>query len=231
MSEPQSAATANGHGHDTPPNDVARPDAISQPDPARLPDAERLPDPARSFDAAMAIAGDRAAFVRLVHKTARLVLATILLDVRDPHLADDLTQETFLRAWKAIHTLIDPKGFNAWLISIARAVVIDDARARSRKKRAHSQPAHPLQRVDEDVRDPSATAPHAQLEQQERRQQLIDALRSLPGPQREVLSMRYLADADYATIAEQLNLTDGALRGHLHRGLASLRAKLAVTKT
>jgi DNA-directed RNA polymerase specialized sigma24 family protein len=41
--------------------------------------------------------------------------------------------------------------------------------------------------------------------------------------------MRYLADCDYDTIAHQCSLSDGALRGHLSRGLAALRGKLSGT--
>jgi RNA polymerase sigma-70 factor (ECF subfamily) len=187
-------------------------------------------DPQRSFDAALAAAGDRGAFVRLVGSTGRLVFATVMLAVRDPHLAEDLTQETFLRAWRAIETLRDPGKFNAWLIGIARATCTDEARRRTRQKRATpDSPARP-QRV-EGLRlvDDRADTPLDQADQQERRELLIDALQSLPEPQRQVLSLRYLAGADYETIAQQLSMTDGALRGHLSRGLAAMRGKLRGT--
>jgi RNA polymerase sigma-70 factor (ECF subfamily) len=75
--------------------------------------------------------------------------------------------------------------------------------------------------VDDRIDDPLA-----QADQQERREKLIEALNALPESQRQVLSLRYLAGADYDTIAQQLSLTDGALRGHLSRGLAALRTTL-----
>ncbi len=177
-------------------------------------------------DAARAVAGDRAAFVRLVNRTARLVLATILLDVHDPHQADDLTQETFLKAWRSIGTLNDPSRFNAWLIGIAKTVCIDAHRHANRKKRGTpgASPVRPLQRVESDPEDPTP-GPLDLLSQADQRERLIEALKSLPAGQREVLSLRYLAGADYETIAKQLNLTDGALRGLLHRGLAEVRER------
>ncbi len=185
------------------------------------------PAQSNNADAVRAIAGDRAAFVRLVNRTARLVLATILLDVRDPHLADDLTQETFLKAWRAIGTLNDPSRFNAWLIGIAKTTCVDAHRNAHRKKRSVPglPPIRPLQRVESEPEDP-APGPLEQLSQTDQRERLIEALKSLPDGQRDVLSMRYLAGADYETIAMQLNLTDGALRGLLHRGLAELRERL-----
>jgi RNA polymerase sigma-70 factor (ECF subfamily) len=79
--------------------------------------------------------------------------------------------------------------------------------------------------VDESP-DP-APGPLDRLTQADQRQQLIAALQSLPIAQRDVLAMRYLAGADYATIAQQLDLTDGALRGLLHRGLTTLRETFA----
>ncbi len=202
-----------------------------------------LPAEQHQADSKRAAAGDRAAFHRLVHATARLVLATVVLEVRDPHLADDLTQETFLRAWKSIGTLKDPSRFNAWLIGIAKSACIDAHRHRSRKKRAagtlrderdaraprtqrEDSPVAPLQRVEdgfaEEAIDPSP-GPLALLAQSDQRDRLFEALNSLPQPQRQVLAMRYLSGADYETIAASLNLTDGQLRGLLHRGLAALR--------
>ena len=187
-------------------------------------------DPQRSFDAALAAAGDRAAFVRLVKSTSRLVFATVMLAVRDPHLADDLTQETFLRAWRSVGQLADPAKFNAWLIGIARSVIVDEHRHRSRKKRTPEPSAARPQRV-EGLRlvDDRIDTPLDQADQQERREKLIEALQALPEPQQQVLSMRYLASCDYDTIATQLGLTDGALRGHLSRGLIALRQRLSGT--
>jgi len=182
------------------------------------------PTPAEQLraDAIRAGQGDRLAFHRLVRATARLALTTIVLEVRDPHLADDLTQETYLRAWRSIGTLNDPGKFNAWLIGIAKSVCVDAHKHRSRKKRTAPQSTDDAKNNEHLIRDPGPD-PLEQLSQSDRREQLLAALESLPMAQKQVLSMRYLAGADYETIAAQLNLTDGALRGHLHRGLAALR--------
>ena len=196
----------------------------------------------QAADAKRAIAGDRAAFVWLVNSTARLVLATILLDVRDPHWADDLTQETFLKAWRSIGTLNDPSRFNAWLIGIAKSVCVDAHRHNQRIKRGggtETSTVARLKRVGQEseqntdsasLEDPSP-GPLDRLSQADQRERLIEALKSLPDAQRDVLSLRYLAGADYDTIAKQLNLSDGALRGLLHRGLAALRERLGRRET
>ena len=79
--------------------------------------------------------GDRTAFELLVRQTARGIYAHVLLKTGDAHLADDLTQETYLLAWKRIAALRDPKAFVGWLRSIANAAIIDAARRSKRAKR------------------------------------------------------------------------------------------------
>src|SRR5581483_4971206 len=69
----------------------------------------------------------------------------------------------------------------------------------------------------------TAPAPTQRLEDEERRQQLLDLLRSLPEEYRLPLWLRYFGGADYETIQAQLGLTNGSLRGLLHRGLRMLR--------
>ena len=68
--------------------------------------------------------------------------------------------------------------------------------------------------------------PWAQRPRAETRQRVLAVLRSLPEDYRLPLTLRYIAGADAETIGEQLGLTNGALRGLLHRGLKMLRDRL-----
>ena len=70
-------------------------------------------------------------------------------------------------------------------------------------------------------------APDQAIAQDEERQQVLAALRSLPEEYRLPLTLRYLAGADYETIEMQLGLSNGALRGLLHRGLKMLRSRMS----
>jgi len=72
--------------------------------------------------------GSREAFEELVRRTTRMVYAKLYLETGDPHLAEDLVQETFLRAFRSIGHLTDPKGFRAWLMTIGQSVLIDSYR-------------------------------------------------------------------------------------------------------
>ncbi len=177
-------------------------------------------------DTAMVIrardSGDRAAFEELIRRTSRLVYARLILECGNVHKAEDLVQETYLLAFRSLHRLRSPEGFRAWLLSIARNALTDDARHHSRQKRLTPQ------RDDTSLSFVASTepAPGEQLEKNERREQVLSALRSLPEEYQMPLTLRYLAGADAETIGTQLGLTNGSLRGLLHRGLKLLRERL-----
>jgi RNA polymerase sigma-70 factor (ECF subfamily) len=178
----------------------------------------------RDADAAFVIAsrrGDAEAFEELVRRTARLVYARAYLETGDRHRAEDLVQETFLTAWRKIGQLSDVNGFRAWLMTILHSTVVDAARRASRKKR---KGRGGNERETEMLRlaDPAPT-PAESVEVNEQRQRALSILRSLPREYQQVLMLRYLAGADYETIARQLALSNGSLRGLLHRGLTLLR--------
>src|SRR5881296_2711835 len=80
--------------------------------------------------------GDRGAFEELVRRTSRLVFARLYLETGDPHAAEDLLQETLLRAYHSLGQLHDPGHLRTWLLTIAQNLVTDHARRQSRQKRA-----------------------------------------------------------------------------------------------
>ncbi len=166
--------------------------------------------------------GDRTAFEELVRRTGRLVYARLYLDTGNPSRAEDLVQETFLAAYRSLHRLTNADGFRPWLLAIAHNVLIDAARWDARRKRA-APPASDAPLSEVPANGPS---PDEQAQREEARQRVLAVLRSLPEEYRLPLTLRYLAGADYEAIGEQLGLTNGSLRGLLHRGLKMLRDRL-----
>src|SRR5262245_14710677 len=165
--------------------------------------------------------GERAAFELLVRRTARLLFARLYLDTSgDAHRAEDLAQETYLLAWRRVGELNDANKFRPWLMQIGQSVLLDSAKRDGRKKRTGTL------RIDSEVRDQSGQTPSESASSDEQRRRAIAALQSLPEEYRLPLTLRYLADADYATIARQLALSNGALRGLLRRGMKLMREKL-----
>lgn len=169
----------------------------------------------------LAIAGHKPAFEMLVQRTSRLVWARQILHTRDRALAEDLTQETYLRAWRSIGQLKEVETFRAWLLKIADSVRLDSIKQATRRKRGAPSSLD----AGQDAPDPAATPPE-QAESGELCSRALTALSELPEQYQQVLSLRYLGGAEMDEISNQLALTNGSLRGLLHRGLEMLREKM-----
>ena len=128
-----------------------------------------------------------------------------------------------LIAFRSLKELTDPRAFRSWLLTIAENVFLDSVRREQRKKRGGRAAVNPA--VLATVPGP-ARRPDEQAEQEELRGRVLAALRSLPEEYRLPLTLRYIIEADYETIETQLGLTNGSLRGLLHRGLKILRSRL-----
>jgi RNA polymerase sigma-70 factor (ECF subfamily) len=129
--------------------------------------------------------------------------------------ADDIVQETFIRAWRHLPQLrADDRPVRPWLFRVARNLLIDaDRAARSRPIRVPGQPA-------EDARDDSV------LDQVLDRQLVTDALQRLSPAHRSVLVETFYRGGTPATIASQLGIPHGTARSRLHYALHALRQQL-----
>ena len=167
--------------------------------------------------------GDRAAFGELVRRTSRLLYARLYLETGDRHFAEDLLQETWILAYRSLGRLTNPGSLRPWLLAIAQNVLAEAMRRQTRQKRTPPPRAesHLLTEVPS-----SGLTPIQDAERTDSHDQVLAMLRSLPEDYRSALTLRYLAGADYETIETQLGLTNGALRGLLHRGLKILRSRL-----
>lgn len=163
--------------------------------------------------AAQAIQGDASAFEALVRKYNRLVWAAIYGEIHDPGWTEDLVQETFLRAWKAIGQLESPAAFRPWLLSIARRLAF---RHRELARNTLTLAAEPV-----------STAGLHLAEEDETPRRVHAAIQKLPERERMPVILRFLNGMDYRQIGESLQLSNGALRGLLNRGLARLRRDLS----
>jgi RNA polymerase sigma-70 factor (ECF subfamily) len=167
--------------------------------------------------------GDRSAFEEIVRRTSRLVFARLYLETGDRHRAEDLLQETWLRAFRALGELKDAANLRSWLLTIATHALTDAARGEQARKRGGA--ARP-ESGDLALHPDCGLPPEEEASRSELRDRVLAGLRSLPEEYRLPLTLRYLAGSDYESIEIQLGLTNGALRGLLHRGLKMLRARL-----
>ncbi|HEX8003297.1 MAG TPA: RNA polymerase sigma factor [Mycobacteriales bacterium] len=154
-------------------------------------------------------------FDAVVRDNADAVFGFVLRRVGRRTAAEDLAQETFLRAWRARRTLREEASVRAWLLSIALNVVRDDARRRSRRVAEVPQPEHL------DVPEPGSD-PAARVEGGESLAALRDALAALPARQREMFLLRERDGLSYADIAALLGCPVGTVMSGLSRARARL---------
>ncbi len=158
-----------------------------------------------------AIHGDRQAFEMIIRNHSRTLFAIAYGILQNREEAEDVVQDSLVKAWKMRWRVRDPEKFPAWLSMIARHRAHDVFRKR-----------RPIPFTHEAIETSEAHTPDSV----EIDQQLHLALTTLPELHRAALTLRYFEDLDYRTIENTLGLTNGALRGILGRALASLRKQL-----
>jgi RNA polymerase sigma-70 factor (ECF subfamily) len=145
--------------------------------------------------------------------------------------ADDLTQDTMLKAYRAIDRFEPGTDARAWLLAILRNARVDRIRAAAAARGAEvslsgmaQEPADPpqTQELDPEI---AAQNPQAVLEQLSDRE-LIDALQSLPEEIRWTLLLVDVQGMDHADAAAALGVPVGTVKSRAHRGRAMLRTAL-----
>lgn len=182
---------------------------------------------------ARARAGDRSAFDDLVERYAPQIYNLSLRITGSPEEAEDCVQETFLRAYSAMHTFRGQAAFFTWLYQVALNVARDSARRRRHQAVSLSElvpqddqdgPSDPALGLAAD--DPSLQ-PEEALVAQRRRQLVLSALAALPEHHREVIVLYDLQGLSYEDIARVLNTRVGTVKSRLNRARLALRDLLA----
>jgi RNA polymerase sigma-70 factor (ECF subfamily) len=158
-----------------------------------------------------AIHGERDAFEMIIRTHSRTLFAIAYGILQNREEAEDVVQDSLVKAWKTRWRVRDPEKFHAWLCTIARHRAHDMIR----KRRPVPFPHQTLETSE------TKTAHTTEIDQQ-----LHSALAALPELHRAALTLRYFEEQDYRSIENALGLTNGALRGILGRALASLRKQL-----
>ena len=131
--------------------------------------------------------------------------------------AEDLAQETFLRAWRRRRQLREPRATAVWLLTITRNLWNDRLRRKSRRPLA----VEPL----EDIHEARASGPEDNLMAREDLHRVLEAMNSLPPRQREVLCLFACEGLALGEIAEVLGITADAAKASLCEGRKRLRRR------
>jgi RNA polymerase sigma-70 factor (ECF subfamily) len=166
--------------------------------------------------------GDQTAWEAIVAQYRRKVFNVAYKFVGKHDLAEDLTQDIFLKIFKSLDTFDRRANFQTWLISVSRNLCIDHYRS-VRKER---------EIIDRDVdanqlSPPSAEpSPMAALEQRDRVDLLRQALANLPATLRAAVVMRDIQELSYQEIADQLKLPEGTVKSRINRGRTELARQI-----
>jgi RNA polymerase sigma-70 factor (ECF subfamily) len=161
-----------------------------------------------------AIQGDRDAFETIIRSFSRSLFAIAYGILQNREEAEDVVQDTFVKAWKSRWRVRDAAKFPAWLSTIARN------RARDMARRRRPEPL-PEDFEATDMMEFEGSGPKADLDGEVR-----SALAQLPELHRVAVTLRYFEELDYGTIEKTLGLTNGSLRGILGRALGLMRKRL-----
>ena len=167
--------------------------------------------------------GDERAFEQLLLTHQKSVYNLCLRMVKNPDDALDLSQEAFLRAWRALDQYQFDAAFSTWLFRLTSNVCIDFLR--KQKRQQHMS----LTVTDEDepgeefaVPDP-APGPEEQIIQNDRRAAVARAMASLPEDWRVVMQLRVVEQLSYEQIAGILDIKVGTVKSRLARARTQLR--------
>jgi RNA polymerase sigma-70 factor (ECF subfamily) len=170
------------------------------------------------------LAGRTEAFEELVRRWSGRVTALCHARVSRGSAAEDLAQESLLRAFRALATLAEPEKFGPWLCGIATRTCLDWLKAKERTQVPFStlvQDRH----VDQVLGRPTAEEP--ELDRADELHRLMTEVEALPEECREVVMLYYYEDLTYRDLARLLGVSPATVNARLTRARNLLRERLS----
>ncbi len=157
--------------------------------------------------------GDREAFSKLYNEYYKKIYRYCVINIFRTELAQDICQETFIKAWKSLHSFSLEKGgtFQAYLFKIARNLIID----LSRKKKEFSLASY----VDIETYEHF----EEKLDRENDIEKVKIALAKLEEKDRQIIILRYFEDLQHNEVAKIIGIKEGALRVRTIRVLQKLK--------
>jgi RNA polymerase sigma-70 factor, ECF subfamily len=170
--------------------------------------------------------GDQSAWDEIVRLHWRKVFNIAYKFVGRHDLAEDLTQDVFLKLFKSLNSFDRRANFQTWLISVSRNLCIDHYRSVRKERESIAR--------DVDPADLAPVAPgrsaHAELELRDRVELLKVALDTLAPTLRTAVMMRDIQELTYQEIADRLKLPEGTVKSRINRGRTELARQIQVLR-
>jgi RNA polymerase sigma-70 factor (ECF subfamily) len=172
-----------------------------------------------------ALAGSQSAFEQIVRRYQRPVISLIARMTGDRALAEDLAQETFVKAFRSLAAFDTTRRLSSWLFRIAHNTAIDAMR-RSAPPPASIDEAHSASARLNETATPPVPDP---VERQELGRALEAALAELRSDQRAAIVLRYEQGLSFDEIGTVLGVPEGTARSHVHRARKELARLLTAS--
>ena len=179
----------------------------------------------------LARAGEEAAYRELIRRYERPLFSLLYRMVRDRELAEDLAQETFIKALNAIESYRPEYKFSSWIFKIANNAAIDHLRRReldtlSLEGSPHAETPEAVEATALQIGD-RQESPLDAVEARELGGQIEEAIAQLRPEYRSCILLRHVEGRAYEEIAEILGLPLGTVKTYIHRARNELRQALA----
>jgi RNA polymerase sigma-70 factor (ECF subfamily) len=174
------------------------------------------------------MAGDGTAYRGLVEKYQGRVFAMVYGMVRNREDARDITQESFVKAYRSLSTFRLESSFYTWLYRIAMNLAIDFVRKRKRRETGGFDDQIATRDGDGSIAEVHhEEGPSRQLERKQLFGRIMDAMEKLPEDQRQVILLRELEGLQYKEIADVMGVPEGTVMSRLFYARKKLQKLLA----
>jgi RNA polymerase sigma-70 factor (ECF subfamily) len=171
--------------------------------------------------------GDQQAFRILVEKYQRKILRLLSRMVRDPHEIEDIAQEAFIKAYRALPQFRGDAAFYTWLYRIAINTAKNYLSSRGRKMQTVSDQAiNEDDEPDERLVAQDISNPETELLSKQVAIAINQAVDALPQELREAITLREIEGMSYEEIAESMACPIGTVRSRIFRAREAISAKL-----
>ncbi len=162
-------------------------------------------------------AGDAEAFAALYDRHSRAAFSLAYRMMGERQAAEDLTQEAFIKVWRGAASYRVGRGsVRTWILSIVHNRGIDQLRARASRRRTQDK-------VEASAPTSEPSEAFAETWRNSQREQVREALNTLPQEQLEILELAYFSGYTHVEIAERLDLPLGTVKGRMRLGLQKIR--------
>ena len=172
------------------------------------------------------LGGDQDAFTTLVNKYQKSVHALVWRKIGDFHIAEELTQDVFLKAYKRLSTLKRPEQFPGWLYVIATRHSV--SWLRKKQVPTKSLDAMSMEELEEACYAQYEVLRNETAAIEQRRELVKRLLNKLPESERTVVTLYYLAEMSGAEISQFLGVSPNTVRSRLHRARQRLEKEEAI---